>query len=61
MVFQAQVNHSFFIEPLLYTRDKFTTLAHEISISGRMQWAFDRLIPQEEEVVGGLFTVRGGR
>ncbi|HEV8606024.1 MAG TPA: ShlB/FhaC/HecB family hemolysin secretion/activation protein, partial [Tepidisphaeraceae bacterium] len=59
VVFQAQVTHSFFLEPLFYTRDKFSTLAHEIALSGRMQWGFDRLIPQEEEVVGGLFTVRG--
>src|SRR3989440_4052338 len=58
-IFQAQVNHSFFLEPLFNTRDKFSTLAHEIALSGRMQWAFNRLIPQEEEVVGGLFTVRG--
>jgi hemolysin activation/secretion protein len=65
VVFQAQVNHSFFIEPVLYPRDRggtldnVRTLAHEIALSGRMQWAFNRLIPQEEEVVGGLFTVRG--
>jgi hemolysin activation/secretion protein len=59
VIFQASITHSFFIEPLLFTRDKFSTLAHEILLSGRMQWAFDRLIPQEEEVVGGLFTVRG--
>ena len=58
-VFQASVTHSFFLEPLLYTRDKFSTLAHEIQLSGRMQWAFNRLVPQEEEVVGGLYTVRG--
>src|SRR5882672_6588321 len=59
VIIQAQVTHSFFLEPLLYSRDKFSTLAHEIYLSGRTQWAFNRLIPQEEEVVGGLFTVRG--
>jgi hemolysin activation/secretion protein len=37
-----------------------TTLAHEISISTRGQWSMDnRLIPVEEDVAGGLFTVRG--
>ncbi|HEV8293523.1 MAG TPA: hypothetical protein VGP94_16420, partial [Tepidisphaeraceae bacterium] len=58
-ILQTQMTHSFFLEPLFNSRDKFSTLAHEIAISGRMQWAFNRLIPQEEEVVGGLFTVRG--
>ena len=59
-VFQASIVHSFYLEPLLFSsREKFSTLAHEIQLSGRMQWAFDRLIPQEEEVVGGLYTVRG--
>jgi len=42
-----------------WSRDKFSTLAHEVVLAGRMQYSFDRLIPQEEEVVGGLFTVRG--
>jgi len=58
-IFQVQANHSFFLEPLFNTRDKFSTLAHEIALSARMQWAFNRLIPQEEEVLGGLYTVRG--
>jgi hemolysin activation/secretion protein len=59
IIFQANVTHTFFLEPLLYAREKFTTLAHEVALSGRIQYSPDRLIPQEEEVVGGLYTVRG--
>ncbi len=37
-----------------------STLAHEIVLGLRAQWAFDhRLIPNAEQVVGGLYTVRG--
>ncbi len=37
-----------------------STLAHEIALGVRGQWAFDnRLIPNAEQVVGGLYTVRG--
>lgn len=37
-----------------------STLAHELAIGVRGQWAFDyRLIPNAEQVVGGLYTVRG--
>ena len=46
VIFQAQLTHSFYLEPLLNgDRSKFHNLAHEVVISGRMQWAFDRLIP----------------
>jgi len=35
-------------------------LANEIYLSARGQWAFnDRLVPWEERVIGGLYTVRG--
>ncbi|MBS0197459.1 MAG: ShlB/FhaC/HecB family hemolysin secretion/activation protein [Planctomycetes bacterium] len=39
----------------------FTSLANEVAISTRGQWAVtdDRLIPNEEEVAGGMFSVRG--
>jgi hemolysin activation/secretion protein len=37
-----------------------STLAHEVALSFRGQYAFDkRLIPQVEQVLGGLYTVRG--
>ena len=37
-----------------------STLAHELYARFRLQYAFDnRLIPQQEQTVGGLYTVRG--
>lgn len=58
---------SIFLEPLLFPngyRDPSTpmtsTLAHELFFSIRGQYAYgDRLIPQIQRVVGGLFTARG--
>lgn len=58
---------SVFLEPLLRPaawRDPSTprssTLAHEVTASVRGQYAFgNRLIPNLQQVVGGLFTVRG--
>ncbi len=36
------------------------TLANEVFLNARGQWAFDdRLVPWEERVIGGLYTVRG--
>ena len=58
---------SFYLEPLL-NREAWedirtptsSTLAHEIYLRFRGQWGFDyRLIPQEEQVAGGLYSVRG--
>lgn len=59
---------SFYLEPLLDPeawRDaaspETSTLAHELAFMFRGQWALGgyRLIPQNERVVGGFFTVRG--
>lgn len=58
---------SFFLEPLLNREawedigtPESSTLAHEIALSFRGQYAFDnRLIPQMSSVAGGMFTVRG--
>jgi hemolysin activation/secretion protein len=60
---------SFFLEPIVFARrgwgdpgsPSHSTLAHEIVISTRGQWAYDddRLIPQFQQVAGGQFTVRG--
>jgi hypothetical protein len=67
-VLRWRAGHAFYIEPLLMGRRWFdpqtpewrTTLAHEISLSGRGQHAFgNRLIPHEQETVGGFFSVRG--
>ena len=56
-----------FLEPLLNRgawEDPSTpgssTLAHELSMSFRGQWsAGNRLVPQFEQVIGGLYSVRG--
>lgn len=61
--------HSFFLEPVLNYeawRDPQTpetsTLAHELALSFRGQYAFgNRLIPQAQQTAGGLYTVRGYR
>src|SRR5690606_5224186 len=56
------------LEPLLMgqawsdpaTPERKATMAHEIAFSLRGQHAFDnRLIPQHQETVGGMYSVRG--
>jgi len=60
--------HSFYLEPLINPKawrdvktPKSSTLAHEIMLHFRGQYAFSgyRLIPQNESTVGGFFSVRG--
>lgn len=58
--------HSFYVEPMISqvykgTGDRGpTTLAHEIALSARGQYSFNkRLIPSEQDVAGGMFSVRG--
>lgn len=68
-VIRFQAEQSAFIEPLLNRwgwfqgndGKGFTTLANELAVSTRGQWAPDsnRLIPNEEDVAGGMFSVRG--
>jgi hemolysin activation/secretion protein len=63
VVLQFGAAQSFFLEPLL-APEKFatgnSTLAHELYFSARGQWAFNqRLVPQAQDVAGGLFSVRG--
>ncbi|MBX3375927.1 MAG: ShlB/FhaC/HecB family hemolysin secretion/activation protein [Phycisphaeraceae bacterium] len=62
------VGQSFYLEPLIHgsawsdpsSPERKTRLAHEIALSARGQYAFgDRLIPQEESTLGGMYTVRG--
>jgi hemolysin activation/secretion protein len=61
---QYDVGTSFYIEPLLFpdarTPESGATLAHEMAFSLHGQWAFgNRLIPNVEDIAGGLSTVRG--
>lgn len=66
-VLKFNAEQSFYLEPLLNARgyagennDGLATLAHELSFSARGQYSFgDRLIANEQDVAGGLFTVRG--
>jgi hemolysin activation/secretion protein len=67
-VLKWNVSQSFYLEPLLRgaawsdpsTPDSKTTLAHEVALSLRGQTSFgNRLVPQEQEVAGGLYSVRG--
>lgn len=67
-VLKWSVGHSFYLEPLLFRQTwsspeapyRKTTLAHEIALSLRGQHAFgNALIPQEQDTIGGLYTVRG--
>jgi hemolysin activation/secretion protein len=67
VVLRWNLSHSVFLEPLLDreawedpSTPQTSTLAHELALSFRGQYAFDnRLIPQVEQVLGGLYTVRG--
>lgn len=64
---QFDAGHSFYLDPLLFgaawtdtSPGGRATLAHELALSVRGQYAFgNRLIPNEEQVLGGLYTVRG--
>ncbi|MBI1189365.1 MAG: hypothetical protein GC200_01610 [Tepidisphaera sp.] len=66
-VLKFEATHSFYIEPLLNpegyaggSSEGQHTLAHEIYASFRGQYAFNnRLVPSEEDVLGGTYTVRG--
>lgn len=61
VVLKWDAAYSFFLEPL-FRKDRFepTSLAHEFAFSTRGQYAFDyRLVPTAQDVVGGLYSVRG--
>ena len=61
------LQHSFYLEPLLNpegwadpSTPESSTLAHEVAVTLRGQYAFDnRLVPNFEQTIGGLYTVRG--
>jgi hemolysin activation/secretion protein len=63
-----EASHSFFLEPVLNPsgfsaqsgREDEMTLAHQLSFSARGQFSFDdRLLPNEQQTTGGMYTVRG--
>jgi hemolysin activation/secretion protein len=64
---RLDLDFSHYLEPLLNRRNwedpsspGSSTLAHEIALGVRGQYAFDyRLIPQATEIAGGYFSVRG--
>jgi hemolysin activation/secretion protein len=62
-ILQANAEDSFYLEPLLFHQDFAagrSTLANQILLRMSGQYAFgQRLIPQEESVIGGLYSVRG--
>ncbi|MEM6458188.1 MAG: hypothetical protein AAF710_02220 [Planctomycetota bacterium] len=64
--FPFRVAHSFYLEPVLNRDDWLdiqtpgSTLAHEVFLALRGQWApSSRLNPQAQQTLGGLYTVRG--
>lgn len=67
ITFSWDVGHSFYLDPLFFGKrwsdtgpEGVPTLAHELALGFRGQYAFDnRLIPNFEQVLGGLYTVRG--
>lgn len=62
---RGEASHSFFLEPILAREawedpERSPSLAHEVSVSVKGQYAFDyRLIPNAMQVIGGFYTVRG--
>jgi hemolysin activation/secretion protein len=67
-VLKFDAMHSFYLEPLInpkgFKGDASAggprTLAHEIVLSVRGQYGFDnRLLASEEDIAGGMFSVRG--
>jgi hemolysin activation/secretion protein len=59
-IVQAGFYGSFFLEPVLLKKSKVKHLANEIVVVGQLQNAFNqRLIPELEGILGGLYTIRG--
>lgn len=55
------LNGTFFLEPLFSRSNRIPTLAHEVSVrlKGRVLLRGERLIPHEQEPLGGALSVRG--
>jgi len=60
-VLRGELTHSFYLDPFLREdAENSGGLAHELLFSAKAQYAFDnRLIPNEQQIAGGLYTVRG--
>ena len=66
-ILDFNMGYSAFLEPFLFpeawrdpSTERTSTLAHEIAIGVRGQYAFDyRLVPQASLTIGGLYSVRG--
>jgi hemolysin activation/secretion protein len=58
---RASGEHAFYVEPLLDpSLDRFSGFAHEIALRAGGQFTFgQRLIPNYEDVLGGIYSVRG--
>lgn len=65
---KGNLGHTFFLEPLFFPNEwenpetwQKSTLAHEINLNLSSQYTFSnqRLIPQQQFVTGGFFSVRG--
>jgi len=58
---RLSVNYHTFLEPLFIGRDQLSSVAHEVSFraSGKYLLSGTRLVPQEQELIGGASTVRG--
>ena len=63
LVLQFEAAQTLFIEPLLNPKafaGMQSTLANELYVGVHGQYAFDyRLVPQDQDVAGGLYSVRG--
>lgn len=66
-IFRCDLSQSLYLEPIFNRKawldvdsPESSTLAHELYARFRAQYSFNnRLIPQQEQTVGGLYTVRG--
>ncbi|MBS0604930.1 MAG: ShlB/FhaC/HecB family hemolysin secretion/activation protein [Verrucomicrobia bacterium] len=59
-IVQAGLYGSFYLEPLFQKSERVKHLANEIVVVGQLQNAFNqRLIPELEGILGGLYTIRG--
>jgi hypothetical protein len=59
-IVQAGLYGSFYLEPLFHESKKVSRLANEIVVVAQLQNAFNqRLIPELEGILGGLYTIRG--
>jgi hemolysin activation/secretion protein len=58
---KLDATHSFYLEPLFNASlEQRSGLAHEIAVTGKAQVSLgSRLAPNYQDVVGGLYTVRG--